>query len=160
MDTGSRAAIGKGRLQPSDITAIEKDASPALLIQIAQFLLRSAEQGRKADMDGLRRVVLDAGFARAEIDKAARNALTPMHERIHRRITNLKEKINTEKSALGKLTLELLNEAEPRLAVFTQLLGEEDQMVVELSDAICSAANLVKSRIGRIPKTMRFPSLC
>jgi hypothetical protein len=166
-------AIGKGRLPLSEVGAIEKGASAALLVQTAQFLLRCAERDQEADISSLRDVALQAGFSRGEIDGATRTVLEPRQQRIHRGITNVKDNLNSGKPSLGRLTLEMLDKAEADLALFYRLLGKDDQIVVELCDAVCHAANLGQvahwkhtkddafafSVLGRLVKLVRSPQL-
>jgi len=134
-------AIGAGRLEKAELDRFEKELAAGLLRVSAGLMQRAAEQRRQDDIDRLRRLITDAGFAASALDDVLERRLEPTIARLHKRIESVKDELETDNAGAGRLALKLHTELEPRLTLLDRLLAADHPTLRDLHESLAQTVN-------------------
>lgn len=134
-------AIGAGRLEKTDLDGLEKGLVEGLLGISAGLMQRAAEQRRQDDIDRLRQLITEAGFAASAIEGVLERRLEPTIARLHKRIEGFKDEAEADQTGAGKLAEKLHAEVEPRLALLDCLLAAQHPTLNDLHESLAQAIN-------------------
>ena len=100
-----------------------RDSLPLMLLIInAQLAVRAAERGSKIDAQRHRQIMNQSGFEQVDIEEALRRALGPTREMIKSLCQAADTEASADPKAAGKVSLWLLEQVQPRLAVIDYIL--------------------------------------
>jgi hypothetical protein len=141
-----------------------RDSLPLMLLIInAQMAVRAAERGDAAGASRHRELMNHSGFEREDIEEALRCALGPIREMIKSMCRTASSEGNADPQHADKVSLRLLEQARPRLAVLDNVLppghATRDSLHDEVAQQMLSSQIMFGNKTENWEESLRILNL-